>query len=373
MALSQTQMPAGPAIRACFITPAMSSVLDLLRAASAAVVVLGHAWQVGLLAGPAVVTQLHAHYAVVVFFLVSGLVIGISSAKPGMTLRTYALDRAVRIFPVALLALALSSILFVLRHGQGAVQWDTPDLALTAETILYPLLFLTESPQGVLPVWNPAWWSLSYEVWYYALFGAAVFGRGITRWPVVAAFALIAGPPILLLMPIWLLGVALALAPQLQRVTPLAGAGLLAMASVLVVLVGRGDMDALAWLEHVSPIALVNSLNVIGDSLLGLALFLALIGLRPLLPAGEWPRSSAGRALRWAAGMTFTTYLVHVPLLMGLESFYIRDLTLLPGLAALAAVLCACAALAGLVERRTPRWRRLLDRPRTLVGAPLPA
>lgn len=363
--------PDTPRPGGAFITPGLSVLLDALRAASAATVVFGHAWQCGLLGGPAWITPLQSHYAVIVFFVMSGLSIGTSAARPGMTGRAYALDRAMRILPVAAAAVALGSLLFVLRHGQGQVAWDSPDLALTAGRIVYPLLFLTESPRGVLPLWNPAYWSLSYELWYYALFGAAVFLKTRHRLLVLPGLALVAGVPILLLMPVWLLGVALARWRALRGIGRVGGAALVLLAGALAGALPRFDMVSLVWLQAHSPVALVNTQNLIADSVLGLAVAAALAGLRPWLKPLPPALAVLAPVLRWAAGMTFTVYLFHMPLLLTAESFGLRAITA-PGqaLAVMVGLFAACAVLAELVERRTRGWRQGLDRRAAAGRAP---
>ena len=54
---------------------------------------------------------------------------------------------------------------------------------------------------------NVPYWSISYEVAYYILFGVSFFLKGPTRWVLLSIIGLLAGPKILLLLPIWLLGV----------------------------------------------------------------------------------------------------------------------------------------------------------------------
>src|SRR5262249_3132860 len=82
----------------------------------------------------------------------------------------------------------------------------------TAHPLLAYLLsaaFLCESWSArALPGFNVPFWSLNYEAWYYALFGVATFLRGRARVASLIAVLLIAGPKILLLLPIWLMGVA---------------------------------------------------------------------------------------------------------------------------------------------------------------------
>jgi hypothetical protein len=69
------------------------------------------------------------------------------------------------------------------------------------------ILFLDQIRElDVTPGMNLAYWSPGYEVRYYIIFGTAFFARGY--WRYVGAFAAcpMAGPNIVLLLPLWLLG-----------------------------------------------------------------------------------------------------------------------------------------------------------------------
>ncbi len=50
-------------------------------------------------------------------------------------------------------------------------------------------------------------WSLGYEAVHYAIFAALFYLSGARKWLVAGALLLIAGPKVLLLLPIWWLGV----------------------------------------------------------------------------------------------------------------------------------------------------------------------
>ncbi|QKG58379.1 acyltransferase [Hymenobacter sp. BRD128] len=95
------------------------------------------------------------HFCVLLFFILSGYVIGISNKKP-MTWSTsglYVKKRIVRLYPVFLLTLLLT-VLVTEEH-------------FTWKEICGNALFL----QGFfLPAINPIAWSLQYELLYYALF-----------------------------------------------------------------------------------------------------------------------------------------------------------------------------------------------------------
>ncbi|HET9630230.1 MAG TPA: acyltransferase [Novosphingobium sp.] len=339
-----------------FLSGPVSSLVDLLRIGGCLAVIVCHSRQVGFHAGTPYVSDLGSHYAVVVFFVVSGLAIATSALRPGATLADYALSRAARLLPVALLAMALGVGAFLLRGAQASFPGHDQ---LTWQSLVHPLLFLTETPQGQVPVWNAPWWSLSYEVWYYALFGAAVFLRGPQRVLWLVVLAALAGPLILLLMPVWLMGVALAGWPGWVRLQRRGGVLLLIAAGLVLHAARIVDMPALAWLEAHSRLPLVNSQNVVGNMLVGLAVAMGLAGARPWLALLARPIAVVAPALRWGAGMTFTAYLMHHPLLCLARSWGLRAP---PGpfgaVIGLVGLLAVCALLADLGERRSPLLRR---------------
>jgi len=108
-----------------------------------------------------------------------------------------------------------------------------------------------------------------------------VFLGGSRRVIWLLAIGWLAGPLVLLLMPIWLMGVALARLPALVRLGRPVGALLLGAAAATFLLARTVDMPALTWLQAHSPLPLVNSQNVVGNTLMGLAVALALAGVRP--------------------------------------------------------------------------------------------
>ena len=154
------------------------------------------------------------HDAVIIFFVLSGLVICATATRPGETWITYLTARASRIYSVAIPAVALSfglqAIAAFLEPGHSQ-----PEPSADVFLPLSALLFILQSwhPQA-LP-WNGPYWSLCYEVWYYIIFGILLFVRNPGRRNAVAACAaLIAGPAILLLFPIWLMGVWIVQRPR---------------------------------------------------------------------------------------------------------------------------------------------------------------
>ncbi len=340
-----------------FITAPMSACLDLVRFGAALAVMVFHSAQAGLYSGPFPNLPMAQHYAVVVFFVLSGLVITASVQRRHGTLSDYAIARAARIVPAAWIAIAFGTAAFLLAWAIGAPllhhdRWGELSLKAT----LLPALFLSEGPMGTGPLWNPPYWSLVYEVWYYALFGAAVFLRGGRRIVWLLVLALLAGPKVLLMLPTWLVGAALAATPLARRAgwrlgLVLLTAGLLAAwLHTKLVVSGITAMNAFA-----APLDLKLGFSrfALTDFLLGLAVATCFIGLRGL--ANRWPRLplAVGRTAHELAGFSFTLYLFHWPLLSLIKTFNLTAGTSAIGFAALliGMTLC-CYAISFITERQ---------------------
>src|SRR5687768_4433889 len=204
----------GPMTPEPFITRPMSLWLDFVRAVAALVVVVGHAHQLGIYTGYYPFSIALQNNAVIVFFVLSGLVIATATDRREDSLSSFVIARVSRIVPVAVVATLVALAIAALDANFGTAlvfeedrSWNDPVETLQA------LLFLSESYNSNFAV-NPVHWSLCYEVWFYALFAAATFARGYRRWLWFGGLGLVAGPNVLLLLPVWLVGVWLARSPQ---------------------------------------------------------------------------------------------------------------------------------------------------------------
>ena len=194
------------------MTPELSIYLDVLRFSAAMIVFIGHVSGQRLTGGFLWPIAAYMDDAVVAFFVLSGFVISHATTKSETTFADYAVSRAARIYSVAIPALGLTFALNSLgRHIDpvlyneawgyvGTGRW----FQLTVNGIFIGEVWsLHVSPGSDLP-----YWSLGYEVWYYVIFGLALYLPGRARaWSIVAM--LCAGPKVMLLFPIWLLGAAL--------------------------------------------------------------------------------------------------------------------------------------------------------------------
>ncbi|MBV1687005.1 acyltransferase [Novosphingobium sp. G106] len=350
-----------------FITPPLSIVLDLVRALAALAVLIGHAKQLGHYSGPYPFGLAFQHNAVVVFFVLSGLVIAASvdrarAAGREQTLPGYALARAARILPVALPALAISLAVMLI----DAAITPTPIFGEDATGVpasewLFALTFLSESYQtGFAP--NPPYWSLCYEMWFYALFAVATFMTGWKRLAWLAVLALVAGPNVLLMLPIWLVGVALARLPIARRVPFWLGLAFVAVALASLFVMPQFSRPVYRAIHQVVPWRMGFSIFAPTDFALALTMALGFAGLRSLtLGGGHWIER-AEKPIRYAANMSFSLYLLHWPLLKLLRVLRAPENGALGFLVVLGIVVAASAAFATLTEHHKGRIRTLLDR-----------
>lgn len=184
----------------CKIPDGLSVYLDMVRLGAAVIVLLTHLWPIVFPLNP---LPWPGHSAVVIFFVLSGFVIS-HAAQPDLGLREYALRRMARIYPVVIAATALSAL--ILYCGiPNIIHYGSPR-GSNLQDIGANLLFLGQSWMDLPLPYVGTLWSLDYEVWYYIIFGLWCYYRHPLALMLAAA---IAGPKILMLFPVWLLGVFL--------------------------------------------------------------------------------------------------------------------------------------------------------------------
>ena len=327
-----------------FITRPLSVWLDLVRGLAALAVVVGHAAQIRVYTGAFPFSMFLQKNAVVVFFVLSGMVIAASVDRERKTLDHFALARVSRIVPVALGAIAVSLVVAALDVALPGGPLFVEDLgwADPGET-LRAALFLSESYTTGFPP-NAPYWSLSYEVWFYALFAAATYLSGWTRAIWLVALAAIAGPNIVLLLPVWLVGVALVRLPPAARISPAIAVSFVALALAALLIAPLGAMKAFLMLRPLVPWQLGSSLYVLTDFLLALALAAGFAGLRTLSGIGLALPARAEPAIRWGANMSFSLYLLHWPLL---KLVHMAGLTAGNDPLAFAAIIAGVVAVSG--------------------------
>ncbi len=360
------------------MTRGLSIWLDVLRCAAALAVLFGHLAHTRFTGGDLyVLREINlASDAVVVFFVISGLVIAFAADRDGSA-ATYAFHRMTRVLSVVVPALVLTLILdaFGTRIDPSAYPDPYYQPASAADFLLRGATLTTE--------WTGVWdrvrlgtngplWSLSYEVAYYTLFGVAVFCRGLIRLGLLAIVAFLVGIPVLALLPAWLLGVlvwkvAVATGTTLSHRAP---AYLLAILPIALLIAARAmnvpnaltAATAAAFAPTSHHAILGYSDEVLWNMLLSLGVAVHLLGVSVLARAAGFTGCAWGvKAIRWFAGATFSIYAVHYPVLHVLDALLPGDVAA-RGLLLLLCTLAVCLVFAEIFERPIAPLRQMLRR-----------
>ena len=349
----------------------LSLYLDVVRVFAALVVLVTHLAYVELSGGMLQPWRLVGNDAVMVFFVLSGFVIAFVRDEKEKDLADYAASRLARLWSVALPALLLTLILDGVGRSLAPAAYDSwwyqgdqPMMRLwSAATFTNELWF-----GSVRPFSNGPYWSLGYEFWYYAIFAAATYLAGARRTVWVAALCLVAGPKILLLLPVWWLGVLVYRRTRQGPVGPSLGLFLFA-GSIIGYIAFRASGLPLVLLD--STRAAVGA-DAVAHSLRFSDEFLSSFVIGPLVAAhflgAHSLSANLGRRLapaagpiQWFAQFTFAIYLVHYPLLRFIGALvpYDRHSPLQVALV-FAATLAGCIAVGSVTERFKPLLRRRL-------------
>ncbi len=262
-----------------------------------------------------------AHQAVVLFFVLSGWLVGGSLlnkvAGPGglcrATLVHYAIDRVTRMWivlvPVFLLTLALGAATGDIDPRRFDFDSANPYSVTTFAGNLAGVQDLAVPRYGG----NFALWSLANEMWYYVLFPLLVVSAAARRTgtrlgalALMLATATMLHPEVTLFFIVWLMGVAASrLRIDASRGWKVALIALLALVAVVFRLTGSND-------------------KLVSDSFVQDIVFSA--AFLAVLCCLQYPADLRSAAMRLAtragdalASFSFTLYVIHVPLLLAMR------------------------------------------------------
>lgn len=351
------------------MTRSFSLYLDLLRLLAALTVMVAHAASTKTLHTPLLPNSV-GHNAVVVFFLLSGYVIAFVADGKEATAREFWISRLARIYSVALPAMLLAPLadqvglaLSPQHYAGGLTTHDHPVLRMAASLVFANELWLV----SIMPFSNSAYWSLCYEMSYYLLFSLWCFGSSRRRWLWLGLAALLVGPKILLLAPVWALGVLLYRWQGGYRLTAAMGwtCWLASLAGLALYQYHDTGEQLARWSGGLLGAELHRLLHFskhfLGDYVLALLIGLNFLGFRAIATRFDPLFKACGAAIRKAASYTFSIYLFHLPLVLLFE-------VLLAGMgkgyaylaAVLAATLVAVVLLGSVTEQQKDRLRRWL-------------
>lgn len=301
--------------------------------------------------------------AVDVFFVLSGYVIGYATDTRERSARVYAINRAARIYSVAVPALILTFVLDRIGLSLKPALYLANSNFRSGDEIWQfasSLMFINQiwwaysSPGTLL-----AYWSLGFEVWYYVIFGVAAFASGRWRIVGVAALLLLVGPKIVAMFPLWLMGL-IAYRVTARNVWPAWQSSLLFYGSLIVwvayevaaLRLGRLDGLAVDYLPR---------WGLIQDYFIALLFAVNLLGVSTVAPVFARLPSWAADAIRWAAGATFSLYLLHQPLMTVIVAMlpWSVDRPATRIIVWVGTLVCVFA-VAQVTERRKNAWRSLI-------------
>ena len=311
-----------------------------------------------------------AHHAVLLFFVISGWLVGgslLDKFRQPNALAVYAIDRVTRLWTVLIPTFALT-LLFGL--GSGVLNVHGVDFSPAND---YSALVFAGNLVGLQTIALPAYggnfplWSLANETWYYLMFPLLIglFGsrRRTPRLACGAALILLAAmlPAALVdYFAIWLLGVAFSRI-RIECGAALRSGWLVLLAALWAYYRLTGDMNTFA-LASLLPDMVCSLVFLVFLSSLQFKAAATSMLLRPLTAVGTL-----------FAEFSFSLYVLHVPLIGLLQHWIatrwgLRQLSPnepLHGaiyLGMLATVLAMSYLSYRLFEAQTPRIRRLLKR-----------
>lgn len=358
------------------ISKPLSIYLDILRVLAAFAVLFKHMDMDGVSMSWLFLSQF-SREGVIIFFVLSGYIIHATTTAGGRTAKEYCIARASRIYSVAIPAIVFSVLLaWTLPYAGLEVtalpNWAETDILSLASAVL----FLNESwgNPAALTLNNP-YWSLCYEVWYYALFGIALYTCGSVRWMLLTVAGLIAGPAIMMLFPVWLLGAALSkygngivLSQKLAAVLfigTLAAIGTIGMMNLGTVVQNKmtAVVPVMWWLG--------SSQQFVVDYLLAVLVAVNILAFKSLGDTVHTLLRPIERPIQYIAGFSFSLYLFHRPLtqLAG-DIAPSGEGAVLHGLVVAVIISIICLALSYLSERRTGQWRILMHQLWTRATTP---
>ncbi|MBI1203527.1 MAG: acyltransferase family protein [Rhodopseudomonas sp.] len=300
-----------------------SLFLDLVRLLAALVVLLHHAAFHGTYIPGAFIRT--GTDAVMVFFVLSGFVISYSAETKDKTGKDFTISRLARLLSVVIPAIFLTIVADIIgsrlspelyaRHFSDIatlndMQWPPLTRSLLSLTFTNEIWWI-----NVWPGTNSPFWSMGYEAAYYFIFGAATYLTGWQRYLVCGTAAAVIGPKIILLFPVWLIGVTTWQIYKRIEIPRLIGALLITGAgTTYVVFVLSGLRD---YLNTRGP-----SLEEFGfsafflsDYIIGMLFSCALIGFKGIETDAKAILDKFAFPIRHIAGCSFSMYLYHYPLI----------------------------------------------------------
>ena len=298
------------------MTKAMSLYLDGFRGIAALAVFFSHSTDKGITGGFLSHLGIFGDDAVMAFFVLSGYVIAFSAENKHDTLNDYVIARLSRLWSVVVPALVLTGVIdhFVGHQlGSDAPYRDDSVYGYVLSAFFVNQIWLI----SVFPGSNSPFWSLSYEAFYYSFFAAVYYLSGRARWLAAVAILVIAGPKIVLLLPLWFLGV---LAYEIgrksldQAVGWWLWIGSFVGIGIYYITHAKFAIDLLTPIRP--PLDRVFNPQLGAKYLFSMLIFMNIVGFQIVGSRFSPLLTRAGKWLRLGGRYSFSLYLYHTPLLI---------------------------------------------------------
>lgn len=341
-----------------------SFYLDLLRVTAAFGVLFVHA-NLPLFSNALFLRAELGHKLVMVFFVLSGYLIAFTVNKKNKGSERYLVDRFSRLYSVVIPALIFTFLIdFLGSHFNPLAYTDqiAPDhkllrFVLNAAFLQQVWSFCTK------PSSNGPFWSISYEFWYYILYWVFCYFKGIKQYIGIAVVCLIIGLKIILLLPVWILGVlAYKYSDQLIIKKSLANLVFLATLLFIIVLTFVWDFSVFSDRFVFGKAPLYFSSQFVFDWVYGLLVALNLFSLKFISLKFE-PPLVLENVIKYLSSVTFSIYLFHLPILIFIgaiipynKSSYLQTISLLFVL-----VIFVCL-ISVITEKQREHWKTLFSK-----------
>lgn len=298
-----------------------SIYLDFVRFAAACLVYIYHSSQRFLVQDPLPASN-YGHSSVIVFFVLSGYVISYVSSTKENDWIDYASSRISRIYSVAVPAVLLTLVLdFFGRQFYPEIYqypFDKFIVRIAASLLVANEIWFV----SITTFSNVPYWSICYEMWYYMAFGILIF---LPRWiaaPLLIGLALLLGPKILVLAPVWAAGVVLQRWRALHNINQITGWVLMIGSAIGIVAFHAYGVESFVtkrMKDFLGPdlhTEMTFSKYFLSDYLLGALVVLNFAGMRKICERiGSWFIVFES-PIRLLASYTLTLYLLHQPLFL---------------------------------------------------------
>jgi peptidoglycan/LPS O-acetylase OafA/YrhL len=262
----------------------------------------------------------------------------------------------VRLWSVALPALCLGS---VLDHFGRSIHPQTYSSIFSTDHLslkyLISSLFLHETWFfSIRPGSNGPFWSLSYEFFYYIIFGAITLIHSLKIKITLGLFScLIAGPKVLILLPCWLVGCGTHWVCKNFRIKSLLSVPLLSISGFFLISNFIERWTSWTPVSHPglgSP-PLFYSAKYYDDYLIAISIGIVLISLSCWFPLSKRPGGLFSDLIKKCSRCSFSLYAVHFPMMAFLSALWASGtLKIVSHLQAIFIVLMISAAFAMLFE-----------------------